>query len=31
MSGGWSVGSTDKNLLNYIADISYEYLKNNYK
>ncbi len=31
MSGGWSVGATDKNLLNYIADISYEYLKNNYK
>jgi uncharacterized protein DUF4410 len=30
MSGGWSVGATDKNLLNYIADISYEYLKNNY-
>ncbi len=31
MSGGWSVGATDKNLLNYIAEISYEYLKNNYK
>ena len=31
MSGGWSVGATDKNLLNYIADISFEYLRNNYK
>ncbi len=30
MGGGWSVGATDKNLLNYIADIAYQYLKNNY-
>ncbi len=30
MGGGWSVGATDRNLLDYIADISYEYLKNNY-
>ncbi len=30
MGGGWSVGATDKNLLNYIADISYEYLRKNY-
>lgn len=30
IGGGWSIGATDKNLLNYIADISYEYLKNNY-
>jgi len=30
MGGGWSVGSTDRNLLNYVADITYEYLKNHY-
>lgn len=30
MGGGWSVGATDKNLLNYITDISYQYLENNY-
>jgi len=30
MTGGWSVGATDKNLLNYIADVSAQYLKNNY-
>jgi len=31
MMGGWSVGATDRNLLGYIADVSHEYLKNNYK
>jgi len=31
MMGGWSVGATDRNLLGYIADISHEYLKSNYK
>jgi len=30
MSGGWSVGATDKNLLNYVADVSAQYLKDNY-
>lgn len=30
MSGGWSVGATDKNLLNYIVEIVYEYLVENY-
>lgn len=29
-SGAWSVGATDKNMLNYLADISREYLKRNY-
>lgn len=28
--GAWSIGSTDRNLLNYIADISYTYLTDNY-
>ncbi len=27
MAGGWSMGSTDRNLLNYVADISYAYLR----
>lgn len=30
MGGAWSIGATDKNLLNYVADIAYQYLKNNY-
>lgn len=29
-SGGWTVGGTDQNLLNYIVEISYEYLVRNY-
>jgi len=29
-AGGWTVGGSDKNLLNYVADISYKYLKDNY-
>lgn len=29
-SGGYSFGGTDKNLLNYVADVSAQYLKNNY-
>ena len=30
MAGGWSVGKTDQNLLDYIAAIAYEYLASNY-
>jgi hypothetical protein len=30
MGGGWSVGATDKNLLDYIAEIAYQYLVENY-
>ncbi len=30
VGGEWSVGATDKNLANYVVDISYQYLKNNY-
>lgn len=29
--GAWSIGSTDRNLLNYIADITHKYLTDNYK
>lgn len=29
-AGGWSVGSTDKNLDDYIVEIAYQYLVNNY-
>ncbi len=25
MAGGWSSGATDRNLLNYVVDISYHY------
>jgi hypothetical protein len=31
MGGGWSVGATDRNLLNYIAEIAHQYLVDNYK
>ncbi len=31
MAGGWSMGATDKNLVNYIADITEQYFKNNYE
>jgi len=31
MAGGWSVGATDRNLLDYIAAISSQYLVANYK
>jgi hypothetical protein len=30
MSGAWSMGSTDQNLLRFIVDISYEYLAENH-
>jgi len=30
MTGGWSVGKSDKNLLDYIASIAYYYMKENY-
>lgn len=30
MAGAWSVGATDRNLLDYIVDIAYEYLTQNY-
>ena len=30
MGGAWSIGATDKNLLDYIVDISYQYLSENY-
>jgi hypothetical protein len=30
MAGGWSVGATDRNLLDYIVDICHEYLVHNY-
>lgn len=30
MTGGWSVGASDQNILIYLTDISYEYLKKNY-
>ena len=29
-TGGWSVGKSDQNLLDYIASIAYEYMKVNY-
>jgi len=31
MGGAWSVGSTDRNLLDYIVEIAYQYLVDNYK
>ena len=30
MTGGWSIGKSDKNLLDYIAAVSYQYLKDHY-
>lgn len=30
MGGGWSVGATDRNLSNYIVEITYQYLVDNY-
>jgi hypothetical protein len=30
MTGGWSVGKSDRNLLEYIAAVSYQYLKDHY-
>jgi hypothetical protein len=29
MTGGWSIGKSDQNLLDYIASIAYQYLKDN--
>lgn len=31
MSGAWSIGRSDKNLLDYIVDIAHQYLVNNYE
>jgi len=31
MAGAWSVGTTDRNLLEYIADITYQYLRDHRK
>jgi hypothetical protein len=30
MTGGWSIGKSDQNLLDYIASIAYEYMTANY-
>ena len=30
MGGAWSIGATDKSLLDYIVDIAYQYLDENY-
>lgn len=30
MTGGWSIGKSDDNLLDYIAAVSYQYLKDHY-
>ena len=30
-AGAWSIGMTDKSLLEYIVDITYQYLVDNYK
>ena len=30
-AGAWSIGMTDRNLLDYIVDIAYQYLVDNYK
>ena len=30
MTGGWSVGKSDQNLLDYIASIAYYYMIDNY-
>lgn len=30
MGGGWSVGATDRNLLDYMVEITYRYLVDNY-
>lgn len=30
-AGAWSIGMTDRSLLNYIVDISYQYLVDNYE
>jgi hypothetical protein len=29
-AGGWSIGASDKNLLDYIAATAYQYLKDHY-
>ena len=31
MAGAWSVGATDRNLMDYIADIATQYLQDNHK
>jgi hypothetical protein len=31
MTGAWSIGKSDKNLVLYIADIAHQYLEDNYK
>lgn len=30
MTGGWSIGKSDQNLLDYIAAVSYQYLRDHY-
>jgi hypothetical protein len=30
MTGGWSIGKSDQNLLDYIASIAYQYMTVNY-
>jgi hypothetical protein len=30
-AGGWSAGATDKDLLDYVADIAYQYLVDSYR
>jgi hypothetical protein len=30
MAGGWSIGASDNNLLDYISAVSYQYLKDHY-
>jgi hypothetical protein len=30
MAGGWSIGKTDTNLMDYIAAVSYQYLRDHY-
>jgi len=31
MAGGWSIGKSDSNLLDYIASVSYQYLEDHYR
>lgn len=31
LGGAWSIGATDRNLLNYVVDITHRYLLNNYQ
>jgi hypothetical protein len=31
MGGAWTVGATDKNLLNYVAEVAHQYLSDSYR